>query len=418
MDHYSAISLRVLLFWILLLLTSVSAHMAMSDPPPLRYKTNPYSTNIDYSYSSPLSSSGSDFPCKGYQVDMGTPSGQSVTTWSPGGMYTLQLAGSAPHGGGSCQASLSYDKGASWSVIKSWIGACANPDPSGSQTFGFTLPTGIPSGDVLFAWTWFNEIGNREMYMNCAVVTISGASGRRRRSRSLSTPVSVSETDFSSLSVGAGTDRSLLPRTDFPPLFTANIDNGCSTAAGTDVVFPNAGTQVTYGGSEANRAPPVGNCAAGTDTSLSTGGTSTDSSGESASSASGTSSAQPSSYSSGASGTYTSGTASSESSSYTSGSNAAYSSGTTSAGTSGYSSGANAVNNGGTTSVGALSDTSGTSAGGLNSDGTSGGKDQCDYWKSVGYLCSDAASRRLEKGLWWKAGALIVGTGFVIGGMW
>jgi hypothetical protein len=88
----AAIRRRVLTVVVVFLMTFAvaSAHMAMAQPPALRYKTNPYKTTEDYDYTSPLSSSGSNYPCKGYQVDMGTPAGQSVATYSPGGTYTLQ----------------------------------------------------------------------------------------------------------------------------------------------------------------------------------------------------------------------------------------------------------------------------------------------------------------------------------------
>lgn len=75
--------------------------------------------------------------------------------------------------------------------------------------------------------------------MNCAVVTISG--GRR------------SVRDFVSR------------RASGTPLFQANIGNGCSTAAGTDVIFPDPGGDVKYGNS-AKTAPPVGSCGASSGT--------------------------------------------------------------------------------------------------------------------------------------------------------
>lgn len=78
------------------------------------------------------------------------------------------------------------------------------------------------------------------MYMNCAVVTISGG----RRTRSIRDLVHLS------------------PRAAGTPLFQANIGSGCSTAAGTDVIFPDPGSDVTYGNS-AKTAPPVGSCGAG-----------------------------------------------------------------------------------------------------------------------------------------------------------
>lgn len=70
------------------------------------------------------------------------------------------------------------------------------------------------------------------MYMNCAVVTIGG-SGSKLKARAL-----------------AG-----------PAIFLANIGNGCTTAPGTDVIFPNPGNVIEYGGNPASRAPPIGSCA-------------------------------------------------------------------------------------------------------------------------------------------------------------
>lgn len=40
------------------------------------------------------------------------------------------------------------------------------------------LPANTPHCDsCIFAWSWINAIGNREMYMNCADVAISGPQG-------------------------------------------------------------------------------------------------------------------------------------------------------------------------------------------------------------------------------------------------
>lgn len=130
----------------------ITAHMAMAEPPALRYKTNPHKTQEDYDYSSPLSPTGSNFPCKGYHKDLGTPGATPVREYSAGGTYQLILAGSATHAGGSCQLSLSYDGGSSWEVFKSFIGGCVNPDPGSDQTFSFTIPPGAADGEALFAW--------------------------------------------------------------------------------------------------------------------------------------------------------------------------------------------------------------------------------------------------------------------------
>jgi hypothetical protein len=140
----------------------VSAHMDMLYPPPLKSKFNPFAkaaNDIDSDMTSPLSASGSNYPCKGYQSLLGTPEGASVATFAPGNKYNLTIEGGAFHDGGSCQASLSYDKGKTFTVIQSWVGEC--PTSTGGS-WDFTIPADAPTGkDVLLAWTWFNEVGNR-----------------------------------------------------------------------------------------------------------------------------------------------------------------------------------------------------------------------------------------------------------------
>ncbi|KAF8470044.1 hypothetical protein BDZ91DRAFT_719802 [Kalaharituber pfeilii] len=244
----------------------VVAHMAMQEPPGIRYKTNPYTTQVDYDYVSPLSPSGSNFPCKGYHKDLGTPSGQSVRTYNAGRTYELILAGSATHAGGSCQLSLSYDGGTTWEVFKSFIGNCVKPDPQGDQTFHFTIPSSAPSGEALFAWSWFNNLGNREMYMNCAVVTITGGSGG---GGGIDGGDEVGPVIDGNEGIGkrdaASEDRSgsIQKRSFGVGLFIANIGNGCTVPAGKNVMFPNPGPDVEYAGNEGSRAAPEGNCGEG-----------------------------------------------------------------------------------------------------------------------------------------------------------
>ncbi|KAG0636381.1 hypothetical protein HOY80DRAFT_1017480 [Tuber brumale] len=231
-------ALFVTLLGLLCVAVPATAHMSMSDPPALRYRTNPYKIEEDFDYNSPLNSSGANYPCKGYHKDLGSKGGKSVATWSRGGSYKLRLAGQTTHAGGSCQASLSFDGGNTWTLIKSWIGGCVKPDPNGDQTFEFEIPSNVPGGEALFAWTWFNNQGNREMYMNCAVVTISGG----RKSRSIPA------------------EEHVTPRASGSSIFLANIGNGCTTVEDKDVAFPNPGSQVEYAGIPANRAAPRGTC--------------------------------------------------------------------------------------------------------------------------------------------------------------
>jgi hypothetical protein len=223
----------LLALW-LALAAVASAHMEMSWPPPFKSKYNPYAgTDIDYSMTSPLKADGSDFPCKGYQSLLGTKEGSSVVTWTPGQSYNMTITGETNHNGGSCQASLSYDKAKTFTVVKSYIGSCP---PMGNSDWSFTLPDDTPAGDdVLFAWSWFNQVGDREMYMNCAHITIAGG-GKSKAKR-----------DDPSVSLNSR-----------PSMFVANVGNGCSTAANKDLVFPDPGPDTVRKTSKP--AGPLGKC--------------------------------------------------------------------------------------------------------------------------------------------------------------
>ena len=202
--------------------------MEMAWPPPIRSVFNKYTTDPDWDLTSPLNSDGSDFPCKGYQNLFDTKQGRSVVTWQPGQSYNWTITGSATHSGGSCQVSLSYDRGSTWTVLHSYIGACPL-----KSAWNFNLPSDAPAGEALFAFTWYNNVGNRELYMNCAHVTIANRASQQP------SPAAA----FSSR-----------PRT-----FFANVGNGCSTVEGYDVVFPNPGPNTD----NVSRRPlaPRGNCA-------------------------------------------------------------------------------------------------------------------------------------------------------------
>ncbi|KAH6954533.1 hypothetical protein DER45DRAFT_507447 [Fusarium avenaceum] len=206
------------------------AHMEMTYPAPFKSKKNPYANgDIDYSMTSPLSGSGSNFPCKGYHTLFGTAAGAPTATWTAGGSYSITIEGGADHGGGSCQASLSFDRGKTWIVIQSWIGNCPT-SPSGN--FKFALPVDTPGGNAIFAWTWFNKIGNREMYMNCAAITVKAATGTPK-----------------------------VALRNRPAMFVANVGNGCGTTETKDLMFPNPGPNVSL--TSSNTGPPVGQCPAG-----------------------------------------------------------------------------------------------------------------------------------------------------------
>ncbi|KAI9158370.1 hypothetical protein HJFPF1_06364 [Paramyrothecium foliicola] len=207
-----------------------SAHMEMLFPAPFKSKANPNAgQDIDYSMVDPLAQDGSNFPCKGYHSLFGTPAGAATADFTPGSSYEIKVAGGANHNGGSCQASLSYDKGATWTVIHSYIGNCP---VQGESSYPFTVPADAPGGEAIFAWTWFNKVGNREMYMNCAAVNIAGGAAKRQASAAFSSR---------------------------PSMFVANVGNGCKVPETVDVEFPNPGPDVTTDAA-ATKGAPEGDC--------------------------------------------------------------------------------------------------------------------------------------------------------------
>ncbi|KAI5859095.1 hypothetical protein BZA05DRAFT_383323 [Tricharina praecox] len=205
---------------------SVNGHMHMSNPPALGASENKFTAAVDVNIDAPLASDGSDFPCRGHLNLIGTAAGASVADYTAGSTQSITVAGGARHNGGSCQVSLSEDGGSSWKVMKTFIGDC----PAAGAPLGFTVPAEAKSGEAILAWSWFNQVGNREMYMNCAAVTISGG--------------------------GSGLSA-------LPDMFVANAGNGCtSNAEGTgDLEIPNPGEDVERKSTKSS--PPVGSCASG-----------------------------------------------------------------------------------------------------------------------------------------------------------
>lgn len=189
-------------------ITCAVAHMEMAKPVPFN------TASLD---NSPIAADGSNFPCK-----IGGSYGYTVSTMNtiPAGVpQPLEFKGSAIHGGGSCQISISTDKkptkSSSWKVIKTFIGGCPTPGDQ-SSNFNFTVPKVVPNGEMTLAWSWINHIGNREFYMNCAPITITGGASNANGMNSL------------------------------PDMFVANIGTTtCKTPdEGTDPDIPNPGNDV------------------------------------------------------------------------------------------------------------------------------------------------------------------------------
>jgi hypothetical protein len=211
------------------LAASASAHMVMRYPTPF---------GVDTLNTSPLAPA--DFPCKQrngvYAID-------SMNQWDAGQTQSVSFNGTAVHGGGSCQFSITTDpeptENSQWKVIQSNIGNCPSdadgnlPEPKDGvnpakyplpNTFPVTMPKNIPDGRYTFAWTWMNKLGNREFYMNCAPVQVGSASGK------------------------ASTTSAAQALSALPDMFVINLPyTDCSSKADEDFAYPNPGKNVVTG---------------------------------------------------------------------------------------------------------------------------------------------------------------------------
>ena len=155
----------------LALASAAQAHMTMLQPAP-------YTANGELN-SSPLAVDGSDFPCKMTNGQYTPPA--TKNTMAAGSQQGIQLQGSAIHGGGSCQIALTKDlkptKNSKWMVIHSIEGGCPLGSTSGnlqnenakgteSPPIPYKIPDGFAAGEYTLSWSWFNKIGNPEMYQN------------------------------------------------------------------------------------------------------------------------------------------------------------------------------------------------------------------------------------------------------------
>ena len=215
---------------LLALAASASAHMIIEYPKPFDKATLT---------SSPLAPA--DFPCKQrtgvYTID-------EMNQWNAGETKVVSFLGTAVHGGGSCQFSITTDaeptERSQWKVIQSVIGNCLTtlddnlPDPTAAggdplkmnnaTKYPVTMPSDIPDGRYTFAWTWLNRKGNREFYMNCAPIQVGSSSD------------------------SASTDSVAQALSALPDMFVANLPNTeCHTTEEKDFVYPNPGQTVVKG---------------------------------------------------------------------------------------------------------------------------------------------------------------------------
>jgi hypothetical protein len=182
------------------------AHMILSNPVPYGNPT-----------SSPLSASGSDFPCQNVAY-----TATKVNELTVGETMLMSWKGGAVHGGGSCQVALTTDKeptkDSKWKVIHSIEGGCPLSE------IPIPIPEEVPSGEMALAVTWYNKIGNREIYMNCAPVAISGGSD------DISAFESLPDLALANIAVGEGANCKTKEMFDYtfenPGKYVTRIGNG------------------------------------------------------------------------------------------------------------------------------------------------------------------------------------------------
>ncbi|KAH6962222.1 hypothetical protein BKA56DRAFT_679746 [Ilyonectria sp. MPI-CAGE-AT-0026] len=211
----------------LALFRQTCAHVVMIEPHPYNLDTPPLAQVGPLTAQFP-------WPCQGMSGI------EEVTTVTAGTTQLVRFWGSAVHGGGSCQFSIAYgdtppSEPTAWHTVYSMIGGCpaeavgniptTETDPHGRENgpqcgndsgtectrqFNIPIPKQMKNGNAVFAWTWFNKIGNREMYMVCAPIKV----------------------------VGGTDDQSFVDK--LPPIFRANIAGQCTTGNGV-LGFPDPG---------------------------------------------------------------------------------------------------------------------------------------------------------------------------------
>jgi hypothetical protein len=212
----NTMSLRSTIMAAAAIFATSNAHVLMKAPVPY---------SVDKLDNSPISKA--QYPCK-------SQNGFTVSTMNPmkvGEKNTLELSGSAVHGGGSCQLSVSLDTEPTadsvFKVIKSMEGGCPGVD-SQANSYEFELPDSIPNGKATFAWTWMSKLaGQPELYMNCAPIEVTGGSDDK--------------TAFEAL----------------PDMLVINLDDSCESVPNFAVQFPNPGSVVQKGATN-DLKPPVG----------------------------------------------------------------------------------------------------------------------------------------------------------------
>lgn len=267
------------LLLLLPLFCGVHGHMEITQPLPLRSKFDPRTPeNLrDYSMTSPLAGDGSNYACKGTSPSSLRGRGEFDRShrlryavcycewlddsyahgWSAGvsehALYCEDKILMCAHSSRSaCQgrrrtraAQVNFRSHTTAAIpSSSWRPssvACLfhlatvrssslSKKPMSFARTAFTVPVDVPaSSKALLSWTWFNKVGNREMYQNCAV-------------RCVAHNVNVAEGSAQLVQISNSRSTTWTA----PLAYRANtFANGqCITREGEEIVFPNPGPQV------------------------------------------------------------------------------------------------------------------------------------------------------------------------------
>ncbi|KAK4995000.1 hypothetical protein LTR66_005081 [Elasticomyces elasticus] len=205
----------------------------MAEPVPYGQSTLDNSPLFNVAIGSPTS----NFPCKQ------RPGVYDITKenhYTIGTDYPLVLTGSASHGGGSAQLSLTRDREptahSTFKAIYTYIGGFPTTTSSGGTgNHTFQIPDVVPDGTYSFVWFWVSKLsGQPERYENCAPVTISGSKAQ----------------DYSKFDA-------------LPDMFIVNLPSSdCGSQASTDLIIPDPGQYVTTLGTTALASATGAKCAA------------------------------------------------------------------------------------------------------------------------------------------------------------
>ncbi|KAK3708924.1 hypothetical protein LTR37_011254 [Vermiconidia calcicola] len=239
-----------------------NAHLIMKHPVPY---------GVDTLDNSPLhdakpGTGESDYPCK---QRPGVYDITKMNNMAVGEPQLLDFEGTASHGGGTCQIAVTLDKepdyNSQFKIIQVFEGGCPTSSDGTTESFTFKIPEGFPNGQATLAWSWYNMIGNREMYMNCAPITVTGGSDSQDYYNSLPNMYVIAmPTSECTTSQDGGSQSVIIPNPgQFITKKTAGqfigkaSGTGCAAAAAAQL------NGVTgYKGSGGDAAPPAGGSSA------------------------------------------------------------------------------------------------------------------------------------------------------------